>query len=39
MAAASDDFHMFTQSIKFYISYNKEYRCLEKVIHQIDRNE
>ena len=34
-SAASDLFHMFTQSIKFYyipLPHIKEYRCLEKVI-------
>ena len=36
--AASDLFHVFTQSIKFYCTLYytyKEYRCLENVIHQI----
>ena len=33
--AASDLFHMFTQSIKFYI-FHYQYRCLKNVIHQID---
>ena len=36
--AASDHFHMFTQSIKFYYTFYYRYRCLKKknVIHQID---
>ena len=37
--AASDLFHVFTQSIKFYYTLYytyKECRCLENVIHQID---
>ena len=36
--AASDLFHMFTQSIKFYISLHvlKECRCLKDVTYQID---
>ena len=36
--AASDLFHMFTQSYRSYIplSHIKEYRCLKNVIHQID---
>ena len=33
--AASDFFHMFTQSIKFYI-FQYQYRCLKNVIPQID---
>ena len=33
--AASDLFHMFTQSLKFYLS-NYHYRCSKNVIHQID---
>ena len=33
--AASDRFHMFTQSIKFCTFYY-QYRCLKNVIHQID---
>ena len=34
-SAASDLFHRFTQSIKFYrLQY--QHRCLENVIHQID---
>ena len=33
--AASDLSHMFTQSIKFY-TFRFQYRCLKKVIHQID---
>ena len=33
--AASDLFHMFTQSVKFSI-FHTEYRCLKKVIHEID---
>ena len=33
--AASDLFHMSTQSIKFYTLYY-QYRCLKNVIHQID---
>ena len=33
--AASDLFHMFTQSIKFY-TFHYQYRCLKNVIHQID---
>ena len=36
--AASDLSHMFTQSTKFPVYYHilKSYRCLKKVIHQID---
>ena len=33
--AASDLFHMFTQSIKFY-TFHYQCRCLKNVIHQID---
>ena len=33
--AASDVFHMFTQSIKFFL-FHLWYRCLKNVIHQID---
>ena len=33
--AASDLFHMFRQSIKFYI-FHYQYSCLKNVIHQID---
>ena len=33
--AASDLFHMFTLSIKFYTFYY-QFRCLKSVIHQID---
>ena len=33
--AASDLFHMFTQSIKFY-TFHYQYRCLKNVIRQID---
>ena len=33
--AASDLFHMFTQSIKFY-TFHYQYKCLKNVIHQID---
>ena len=33
--AASDLFHMFTQSIKFY-TFHYQYKCLENVIHPID---
>ena len=32
---ASDLFHMFTQSIKFY-TFHHQHRCLKNVIHQID---
>ena len=32
---ASDLFHMFTQSIKFY-TFHYQYRCLKNVTHQID---
>ena len=34
--AASDVFHVFTQSIKFY-TFRHQCRCLKNVIHQIDR--
>ena len=33
--AASDLFHRFTQSIKFY-TFHYQYRCSKNVIHQID---
>ena len=33
--AASDLFHMFTQSIKFH-TFHYQYGCLKNVIHQID---
>ena len=33
--AASDLFHMFTQSIKFY-TFHYQYRCLKNAIHQMD---
>ena len=33
--AASDLFHMFTQSIKFY-TFHYQCRCLKNVVHQID---
>ena len=33
--AATDLFHMFTQSIKFY-TFHYQYNCLKNVIHQID---
>ena len=33
--AASDLFHIFTQSIKFY-TFHYQYRCLKNMIYQID---
>ena len=33
--AASNLFHMFTQSIKFY-TFHYQYRCLKNVIHQTE---